>query len=132
MEPFNIFIQHNYIIIYQEVHSYHNNVFFFISDKPSAIENLEAYKKDNCTFFKIPSESSTQCKHTYIVYTYDASKKLLQEFQSSKENEFNLCNSNKLSEKIEFAKAEVVWMNETSEPMTHFVSVGFKQEKSKN
>ena len=104
---------------------------FFLIDKPATIENFEAYKEDNYTYFKIPSQSSSQCKHTYNIYTFDASKTLLREFLRLKENELKIITSQNLLDRTAFAKAEAVWINETSEPTAQFVPVKFKEQNSK-
>ena len=104
-------------------------------DKPDAIEGLEATKQssrvDNCTIFKIPSQGTLKCKHTYNIYAYDASKKPIQEFLNKVSQEVSICNNRKLFENIEFAKVVGVWMGETGEEMIDFVAVKSTGKKSK-
>lgn len=100
-------------------------IYLFL-DKPSAIENLKVFKKDNCTFFKIPLQSSSQCKHNYNVYTYDTSKTLILEYLNRTENEFEICDTKNANDKIAFVKTESVWLNNTGSLMKNFVAVKLK------
>ena len=78
----------------------------------------------------MPSQRTLKCKHTYNIYAYDASKKLIQEFLNNAAQEVSICNNRKLFEKIEFAKAIGVWMSEIGEEMIDFVAVESNRKKS--
>ena len=92
-------------------------------DKPASIENFEAFKKGNCTYFKIPSQSSPQCKHIYNIYTFDASNTLLQAFMNKTGNELEICDTKTVVDRIAFVKAEAVQLTNIGFRTVDFVAV---------
>ena len=106
---------HSFILIYQ--------------DKPAALKttDLEVVKErgrtENCTIFKLPAPTNRDCQHSHHIYAYDASKKLIEKYENQLSAHIKICNEEKLYENIKFAKAETVWMGETSDEMTEFVPV---------
>ena len=96
-------------------------------DKPRPVTNFAINKISNkingdCTIFNFEG-STTKCKHNHNIYVFDRTKTLLYQLLNQSSNEIRICNNNFLFENIIFAKAQNVWMGETSDHMKDFVSV---------
>ena len=76
----------------------------------------------NCTIFNFEG-STTKCKHTHNIYVFDRTKTLFYQLLNQTSNEIRICNNSNLFKNIEFAKAQGVWMGETSDHMKDFHSM---------
>ena len=111
------------------IHSFIRSLILIFQDKPDAIKttDLEVVKErsqtENCTIFKLPAPTNRDCQHSHHIYAYDISKRLIEKYENKLSAHIKICNKEELFEKIKFAKANAVWMGETSDEMTEFVPV---------
>ena len=100
--------------------------YIFILDQPHrtnfTVAKVSNTSEGNCTIFNFKAES-TKCKQTHNIYIFNSMELFIYQLLNQSSEEIKICNDSYLFDNIKYAKAQSVWMGETSYQLRNFVSV---------